>query len=123
MNTDQSPRTYWRATLASDRDAPGGMVEIDYEMSNDRKQVKSYQANLVSSLLENGRHKPAIDIDIACKLRASRTKDHYHLYIEKEMPWWKYRMLLKVMVWCGIVEEGYYRASVGRKQTHLRYSP
>lgn len=36
------------------------------------------------------------------------------------MVWWRYRLLLKAMVVAGIVERGYYRASVKRKATFLR---
>lgn len=76
---------------------------------------------LVSSMLTDGRHSPAIDIDgIEVKAVPSRSKGSYHLYIEHAMPWWKYRLLLRVMVLCGLVERGYYRASVAKGASFLR---
>lgn len=78
-------------------------------------------ANLISSLTLGGQHAPALDIDLEARLIPSRTAGHYHLYIDKLMPWWKYRVLLKVLAWVGIIEPGYYRASVARRMTFLRW--
>lgn len=83
---------------------------------------KPWRANLVSSKLADGRHAPAIDLDVPAKLVPSRTEGHTHLYIDVPMSWRKYRMLLWVMQHVGIVEPGYYRASVKRRQSALRYS-
>lgn len=77
-------------------------------------------ANLVASRTESGDHAPALDLDVPAYLVPSSTRGHTHLYINVSMPWWKYRILLKTLVWCGIIEEGYYRASVRRKMTMVR---
>lgn len=42
------------------------------------------------------------------------------VYIEKPMSWFRYRVMLRAMVFAGVVEPGYYRASVARRGTHLR---
>lgn len=80
-------------------------------------------ANLISSRTKDGQHAPALDIDFSARLVPSRSPDHYHLFLDKPMPWWRYRILLKVLAWCGIIEKGYYGASVARKQTFLRRNP
>ncbi len=87
-----------------------------------RRPSNAYDANLISSLTKNGMHAPALDIDFECQLVPSRTLGHYHLYLSRTMPWWQYRILLKVLAWAGIIEPGYYRASVARKQTFLRWN-
>lgn len=65
-------------------------------------------------------HLPVIDIDIPCQLLSSSTAGHYHLYIDKPMSWWRYKRLLKSLVKAGIVEKGYYKASLKCGQTLVR---
>jgi hypothetical protein len=77
-------------------------------------------ANLISSLLENGMHAPAIDIDLPAHLVPSSTPGHFHLYFDKEMPWKDYEKLLKVMADVGLVEKGFYSQAVKFQQTYLR---
>lgn len=66
-------------------------------------------------------HAPAIDIDgIHCELKPSSTEGHYHLYIDKPMPWSDYYKLLTVLYEVGIIEKGFYHASLNDEQTLLR---
>jgi hypothetical protein len=78
------------------------------------------EPNLVSSRLENGKHAPAIDLDVPHEYVPSSTLGHGHLYINVELPWWKYRVLLWALKLCGIIEKGFYNSSVKRKQSMLR---
>lgn len=78
------------------------------------------KANLISSLCENGMHKPALDIDLDIEVYPSSQVGHHHLYIDKEMSWEQYCKLLKALVDAGIVEEKYMDASLARGQTLLR---
>lgn len=66
-------------------------------------------------------HAPILDLDFPCHVVESSTPGHSHLYIDKRMSWWKYRRLLKALWKAGLIEEGYYRASVQRGATHLRH--
>lgn len=78
-------------------------------------------ANLVSSLCDDGFHRPAIDIDIPCRYVESSTPGHGHLYFDElSLPWEKYCKLLDALVDAGIVEEAYYEVSLARGQTLLR---
>jgi len=77
-------------------------------------------ANIVSSLLTNGMHAPAIDLDVPARLVPSSTPGHGHLYIAHEMSWRDYRALLFTMAKVGLVEEGFYQSSLRRRATHLR---
>lgn len=100
-------------------------LELDYKYRSDKPRwaCSGDNANLVSSRTKDGLHAPALDIDFPARLVPSKTSGHYHLYLDKAMPWWRYRIMLKVLAWCGIIEKGYYRASVVRKQTFLRRQP
>jgi len=77
-------------------------------------------ANVVSSLLTNGRHAPAIDLDLPAVLVPTSTFGHSHLYLDHEMRWDHYRRLLKVMAAAGLVEPGFYESAVRRGTTLLR---
>lgn len=78
------------------------------------------QANLVSSLTTRGTHRPIIDLDVSHRLVPSSTVGHGHLYVEVEMSWWRYRLLLWAMRVAGIIGQGYYCAAVDRRQTLVR---
>ena len=80
------------------------------------------EANLVSSLCEDGLHRLAIDIDgPAVTLRESCTPGHYHLLIDhRGMEWDRYQILLELLAEAGIVEEAYVEHSIERGQTLLR---
>ena len=61
----------------------------------------------------------------ACRLlcRPSSTSGHFHLYIDAPLTWDTYEDLLVCLGeedGGGLVEEGYVRASVRRKQTFVR---
>lgn len=77
-------------------------------------------ANLVSSRRADGRHMPALDLDYPATLVASSSEGHCHLLIDKPMRWWRYRLLLWVLAFCGLIERRYYRHSVRRGMTMLR---
>lgn len=99
-----------------------GSEDFDYELDRVVKPpvVPVAQANVSSSLLTNGKHAPAIDLDIEALLVPSSTEGHSHLYINHELTWKQYRRLLKVMRDVGLVQEGFYRSAVRRGCTLLR---
>lgn len=110
---DTITRTLWfcedLTTSSSDiEDAPRHRVD------------KAEDGNLLSSLLDNGFHAPALDVDLPCELRPSSTEGHYHLLIDKQMSWRRYRRLLRALMRAGVIERGFYRHSVRRKQSFLR---
>lgn len=94
------------------------------KMHDDHDEILPYEdrfsADLVTSELTDGRHAPAIDLDVPAYLVPSRTEGNHHLYIEVPCSWRQYRRLLKALRDCGIIEPGYYRASVKAGRTHLR---
>lgn len=65
-------------------------------------------------------HKPVLDIDFDAKLIPSTTEGHFHLYLDKEIPWNKYVKLLSVLAEVGIIEEGFAKASINRGYSAVR---
>jgi hypothetical protein len=79
-------------------------------------------AQVFSSEVDGGKkmHTVAIDVDHHVAVRESSTPGHHHLFIDVEMSWREYRRLLRVLAEVGIIERGYYQASLWRKATHVR---
>lgn len=87
-----------------------------------RQECLPQYAQVVSSELDErrGYHTVMIDVDLPARLIESSTEGHYHLYIDRPMRWWRYKRLLKALMRAGVIEEGFYKASLSRKATHLR---
>ena len=65
-------------------------------------------------------HIPVIDIDVPVEVVESTTPGHFHLYIDHPVEPEKYMALLTAMADCGIVEEGYVRASYAKGFSAVR---
>lgn len=86
--------------------------------------------NLVGSKLDcpegvdprsfDGLHAPCIDLDYPAYLIESSTPGHFHLYLEKKVPWDKYKAVLRALADADLIEEGYYNASVKHGGSYLR---
>lgn len=111
-----------------------------------RVQVDEWEkANLISSLCDDGMHKPVIDVDhmtswcaVAHIIDASRevngirvvaeqieivpssTPGHCHVYVNRPMRWFAYSRLLRELHKRGVIEPGYLEASLAREQTFVR---
>jgi hypothetical protein len=100
-----------------------GVVGTDpyEEREKERRVCLASEANLISSLTASGLHAPVLDIDFEAQLVPSRTPGHYHLYLDKPIPWRRYKKLLRALMKAGIIEKGYYGASVARRMTFVRW--
>ncbi len=92
-----------------------------------RKTEVAYPASaeladlVVVSRLPNGKHSPVLDLDFSATLLPSSTPGHHHLYLDGLLlPWWRYRVLLRVLAWAGVIEKAYYKHSVRRRATAVR---
>jgi len=65
-------------------------------------------------------HAPVLDIDLPCHLEPSSTPGHFHLFIDKPMPWSAYVKVLEVLAEAGILQRGYADASIERGATYVR---
>lgn len=114
-----------------------------YYTTPDLEEVDLTEADLVSSLVDlykpnsttfddlfgddeggylnsKNLHYPVIDIDINHDYIPSTTPGHGHLYFNTPVTWEQYTKLLDVLAECGIVEEGYVKASKARGYTAVR---
>lgn len=116
-------RTFW---FQEDMDAIKTSVRPRYGRSEPKLVKSEQEANLVCSLLDTdfskvdeSRHGFCVDIDLPCALIES-SPGHYHLYIERDLPWDQYKKVLQALADAGIIEQGYYDASVTYAGTFLR---
>lgn len=100
-------------------------VEFDADYSKDNTPEAEFvsgaeKANLITSLASGRMHKPVIDLDLPARLVPSSTEGHFHLYIDKKVPWEAYVRLLDAMRDAGLVEAGYVSASKARGFSAVR---
>lgn len=76
--------------------------------------------NVATSRLSGGAHVVALDIDAPVEVYPSSTPGHFHLYINKPMPWDDYLQLLSLMAKVGLLEPGFVLASIVRGFSALR---
>jgi hypothetical protein len=86
--------------------------------------VELNKANAISSEIRQGNnvgeHLIVLDIDHDACLVPSSTPGHWHLIINKALPWNQYEKFLKGMAKFGVIEDGYAGASIQRQATWLR---
>lgn len=87
---------------------------------NDAEVVSSLVSTLYQPTGTESMHMVAIDLDMGAYLVPSTRPGHHHLYIEHSLTWPAYEKLLKALAEAGLIEDGYYHASVRRKATFLR---
>lgn len=113
-------RTLWKTDEPLQRDS----AAPDWTPAKPYRVETVEEATLVGSLADgygvSDLHMPVIDIDLPCELVPSSTPGHFHLYINKAISWDRYRMILLALADAGIVERGYYEASVSHGQTFVR---
>lgn len=109
--TDEMGRTYW--FLEKFKDGYGG--------TESRLKMSKKDGNLISSRTddEGNWHAPLFDIDYDAELIPSKTPGHYHLYLNKKIPWEKYLNVLKAMAEADLIEENYYLAAKQRGKAML----
>lgn len=76
--------------------------------------------NAFSSEVSDNRHWPVIDIDYPAALVPSTTPGHFHLYLDRDVEWSKYRKVLEALADAGLIQDGFMRASVKRRKTYVR---
>lgn len=102
--------------------------DVDFEATVEPNVVTSLSDNYPGPCPFDGNepfdwsspHYPVIDLDFDCELVPSSTPGHYHLYLNTPVAEQKYFAMLKAMVDAGVVEEGFYSASVERGYTTCR---
>jgi hypothetical protein len=109
-------------------------LQTDSDMTHDEKvdlhaeiygppvaPTEENPANLVSSLCLDGKHRPAIDVDVPVRLIPSSTPDHWHLYFPTvELDPDAYFELLDALAKAGIIGAGFAHHSRRRGASWLR---
>lgn len=125
-DTTPPPRTLWNSPTLDH------IIEQDWDprdyrdawTDDERVQVDNEDdANLIASLTTNGTHAPVLDIDYPARLIPSSTPGHYHLYLDREIPWHRYQLALWALSVAGLIEPGFARAAAARKMTFARTHP
>lgn len=111
-------RTYWHCKTLDRYNRMGDVVKSDETNAN--LIGSKVNQGFIGNTLDKPLHAPVLDIDFEAKLVPSKTKGHYHLYLDKQMTWWRYKRLLKALYKAGIIERGYYKGSLNTKQTLVR---
>ena len=94
---------------------------LKYRMRRDRHRVaKREWANLVSSRTEHGTHLPIIDLDFPHMYQESTSRGHGHLYLNVEIPRWRWVVLMLGLRIGGVIEHGTLVWSLRRMGNFVR---
>lgn len=80
----------------------------------------TFPHNVVTSLLDNGKHALVLDLDFPAAVVPSSTPGHFHLYLDKELDWWDVTYLLGALQVVRILGEGYVKHSLDRGAAVVR---
>lgn len=106
----------WKVDFASATDYEA----MDRERVDEWEKANAVSSEIVTWPLHKGEHAVLLDLDHRCWLFDSSSPGHYHLYIDVSISWRRYKKLLKALMRAGIIEKGYYKASISRGATFLR---
>jgi hypothetical protein len=85
-----------------------------------KAQAQASDANLISSELDSGMHKPVLDLDFPAFIVESSTPGHGHLYIEQELTWDQYKALLDGFLAAGLIQKAWYQNAIKDKRSYVR---
>jgi hypothetical protein len=137
----QLPYTFYNQEDLSEKPTNRkSVVDTEYPKAEVRRvESANIDANLLSSLLDGQEwkkpldeeardedyqqslHGIAIDVDLPVSV-VETSPGRHHLYIDKKLNWYEYKQLLYALAMTGVIEWGYYYASVHRGATFLRRS-
>lgn len=128
MGGEWKRRTYYNPSLdphCQSKMTPAMQAAVEEDLYENGGELNEpdwqHPANLVSSLCDDGSHRPALDIDIPCEVVPSSTEGHCHIYFPTvAMSWAQYQTLLGALADAGILERRYVDHSIVRGQTLLR---
>jgi len=119
MTKEQEPiaaRLRYHATTLDD------YLEDDPDFETPLEEPTEHKpANVASSLCTDGKHRPALDIDIPCEFIPSSTPGHGHLYFpEMKLSWERYQELMTTLAAYGIVDKKWAAHSRRNGQSLVR---
>lgn len=99
---------------------PGVNGEDNYESVHVREPDVNKAHIVLSHDGATGLHRPVLDIDFPIHVEPSSTEGHFHLYLDKAMPWDQYARFLSALADAGIIERQYASVSRERGYTSVR---
>lgn len=112
-------RTWWRVDTFRGPDEPLLLALIKYRKSA-RYRTLSTRANLVSSLSDDGKQYPIIDLDIPHHIRPSSREGHSHLYLDVPVSKPRWVALMWGLYMAGVIDKGFFWWSLRRGQNFAR---
>lgn len=111
MIRNMPERTRWYAADLTMTDEPLLLSLVKYRLHKDRALLPPFpeyeeKANLISSYTQDDRQMPILDLDFDHLMVDSSTDGHHHLYINVPMSRMKWRILMLVLWWTGVIEMG-----------------
>lgn len=116
-----SKRTIWFAPKLGIEDEPLIVSLIKYKRSEDRwpSSVPEH-GNLVSSITDDGRQMPILDLDFDHAHVESTSTGHAHLYLNVPIPNWRWRALMLGLFLGKQIELGFFVWSIRRGGNFVR---
>lgn len=116
-----SERTYWRGSkLNFIADEPLVVSLLKYRQHKDRARTTKENANLVSSRTEAGTQKMILDLDFDHEYVKSTKPGHGHLYLNVELPYWRWAVCMIGLRIGGVIELGNLAWSLRRGANFVR---
>ncbi len=116
-----SKRTWWVADDLLIKDEPLAKSLWEYRRDQDRHRLSfGENPNLISSITDDGKQMPILDMDFPHRIIPSSTPGHTHLYIDIPMSNWKWFWLMVGLWQAGVIELGFFVWSLRRKGNFVR---
>lgn len=115
-------RTYWYATDFIIKDEPLMKSLLAYRQKKNRYRTKGTTVlpNLVSSITDDGKQMPILDLDFPHRIVPSSTPGHNHLYLDVVMTKWQWFWLMWGLWQAGVIELGFFVWSIRRGGNFVR---
>lgn len=113
-------RTFWYAPDLSIVDEPMLWSLIKYRLRKDRIRTAESAANLVSSIAEDGRQLPVLDLDFPHHYVPSSTEGHGHLFFDVPISRFRWFALMTGLLLGKQIELPFYLWSLRRGGNFVR---
>lgn len=121
-----SKRTFWLARDFNIADEPLALSLLKYHQAKNRKRVRfpgvgsSVVPNLISSITQDGKQLPIIDLDFAHHHVESSTDGHTHLYLDVPISKLRWTILMFALYQAHVIELGFLVWSLRRGGNFMR---
>jgi hypothetical protein len=114
-------RTWWKASVLNYvADEPLLVSLVKYVQAKDRHRTPPGDGNLISSKSVSGLQMPVIDLDGPHLYLPSSTSGHAHLYLNVEIPRWRWWVLMWGLYMGKVIDLGYFVWSLRRGANFVR---